>query len=163
MYVTSTLSEAQRNAAVALFEQGFGYRAAASRLAVSRWPVRRLYRRWVIHGRGALVVRPMRQSYSFEFKLEVVRRAVAREASAAALAKEHGLSSGKLVETWVRAFREGGEDALCPKAKGRPAKDSTTSPPEPSELQRLRRENERLRAEVAYLGKVRALREQGRR
>jgi hypothetical protein len=32
-----------------------------------------------------------------------------------------------------------------------------------SELERLRRENERLRAEVAFLGKVQALRDEERR
>lgn len=56
-----------------------------------------------------------------------------------------------------------GEDGLRPKPKGRPRKPDSPPTGELPELERLRRENERLRAEVAYLGKLRALREQGRR
>jgi transposase len=74
--------------------------------------------------------------------------------------REHGLSSSKLVENWVRAYRREGEEALRPKPKGRPAKAVDTSGP--SELERLRQENLRLSAKVAYLEKLRALREQGR-
>ena len=51
---------------------------------------------------------------------------------------------------------------MRPKPKGRPGK-ARFPPVELSELERLRRENERLRAEVAYLGKLRALRAQERR
>ncbi|WP_433613675.1 helix-turn-helix domain-containing protein [Prescottella agglutinans] len=103
-----------------------------------------------------------RQSYSFEFKLEVVRRAVAGEAKLD-LAREYGLSSPKLIETWVRQYRNEGEDGLRPKRLGRPPKPAEAEAGEVSELERLRRENEVLRAQVAYLGKLRALRAQQRR
>jgi transposase-like protein len=163
MHRMSSLSAEQREAAVAFFEEGLADRAAASMLEVSRWPVRMLYRRWRIHGRGALVRRPGSQPYSFEFKLDLVQRFLRGDGSAAALAQEHGLSSPKLLQTWVRAYRNGGVDALRPKPKGRPAKDDDGAPPrEPSEVERLRKENERLKAENAYLKKVRALRAQGR-
>jgi transposase-like protein len=109
-----------------------------------------------------LVTKPTKRSFSFEFKLELVRRVLAGEA-AVALAREFDLSSPKLVETWVRKFRSEGEDGLRPKPRGRPRADRDAEPREESELARLRRENERLRAEVAYLGKLRALRDQGRR
>ena len=104
--------------------------------------------------------KPGRPSFTFEFKLEVVRRYVSGEASALELAREHGLSSPKLVESWARAYRREGEDALRPKQKGRPAAAADTSGP--SELERLRQENLLLSAKVAYLEKLRALREQGR-
>jgi transposase-like protein len=60
------------------------------------------------------------------------------------------LSSPGLIKKWARIYRNDGEDGLRPKSPGRP-----TSPPKAptqpeSELQRLRRENERLRAEVAF-------------
>jgi transposase-like protein len=104
--------------------------------------------------------KPGKPSFTFEFKLEVVRRFVAGEATALELAREHDLSSPTLVERWVRAYRRDGEDALRPKRKGRPAKPVDTSGP--SELERLRAENLQLSARVAYLEKLRALREQGR-
>ncbi|WP_176930045.1 helix-turn-helix domain-containing protein [Lentzea albidocapillata] len=96
--------------------------------------------------------------FSFEFKLEVVRRFVAGEATAIELAREYGLSSPKTVQKWVAAFRREGEDALRPKPKGRPAKPAAPA----DELERLRQENLELSAKVAFLEKLRALREQGR-
>lgn len=161
MRVDSSLSEAQREAAVAWFEKGLADKATANLLGVSNWPVKRLYRRWRIHGQGALVTKPTKQSYSFEFKLALVERFLAGE-TAPDLAGEAGLSSPVLLRTWVRAYRLEGPDSLRPKPKGRPRKPDTP-PVEPSELERLRRENERLRAEVAYLGKLRALRAQEQR
>lgn len=162
MHARSSLSEVQREAAVALFEKGIGGRGAAGLLGVSREPVRRLYQRWKIHGRGALVTKPIKQSYSFEFKLAMVERFLAGE-SAQELAAEAGLSSHLVVKTWARAYRREGADALRPKPQGRPKKPDNPPPAEGSEVERLRRENERLRAEVAYLGKLRALRAQERR
>jgi transposase-like protein len=104
--------------------------------------------------------KPDKRAFTFEFKLEVVRRYVSGEATALELAREHDLSSPKLVENWVRAYRRDGEDALRPKRKGRPATPVDASGT--SELQRLRAENLRLSAKVAYLEKLRALRDQGR-
>ncbi|QRK90055.1 helix-turn-helix domain-containing protein [Saccharopolyspora erythraea] len=113
------MSERQREAAVALFEAGYGAKVVAARLGVSRTAVRRLRHRWVLRGAGALIMKP-KQSFSFEFKLEVVRRFLDGEATTAELAREYALSSPKLVETWVRKYRREGEDALRPKRRGRP-------------------------------------------
>ncbi|MDH6284986.1 transposase [Prescottella agglutinans] len=106
--------------------------------------------------------RPDRRSYSFEFKLEVVRRFLSGETKVA-LAREFDLSSPKLIETWARKYRNEGEDGLRPRQLGRPATPAGAESVEISELDQLRRENERLRAQVAYLGKLRALRAQQRR
>ncbi|SDH02179.1 Transposase, partial [Lentzea fradiae] len=45
--------------------------------------------------------KPDRRSFTFEFKLEVVRRYVSGEATALELAREHDLSSPKLIESWA--------------------------------------------------------------
>jgi len=162
MRPTSALSEDQRVAAVALFEAGVGAHAAASSVGAGRPAVKRLYDRWRVRGTGALVAKPRdRHSYSFELKLEVVRRCLAGEAKVD-LAREFGLSSPKLIETWARKYRTDGEDGLRPKQLGRPPKPDVAVG-EVSELEQLRRENEVLRAQVAYLGKLRALRAQQRR
>ena len=162
MHARSSLSEVQREAAVAWCEKGIADSAAATLLGVSRPPVRVLYRRWKIHGRGALVAKPTKQVYSFKFKLALVERFIAGE-TAPDLAAELGLSSPTLLKTWARACRREGPDALRFKPKGRPKAPGAPQPAEVSELERLRRENERLRAELAYLGKLRALRAQERR
>lgn len=156
MRANSSLTPDQRCKAIALFEQGRADSAVASSLAVSRWPVRRLYQRWRIHGPGALVAQQAKKSYSFEFKVEAVHRLLAGEPKSE-LARELELSSPKLLESWARVYRAQGSEGLRPKRRGRPSKSAL--PGSESELERLRRENELLRAQNAYLGKVRALRE----
>jgi len=156
----SSLSEAQRELAVASFEQGLGYWSVATLMGVSRWPVKRLHQRWQMRGRGALVEQRVKPSYSFEFKLALVERFLAGE-PAGALAVEGGLSSPQLLKTWARTYRREGADGLRPKPRGRPATERVAAG-EMTEVERLRRENERLRAEVAYLGKLQALRAQER-
>jgi transposase-like protein len=108
------------------------------------------------------VTKPTKRSFSFEFKVDIVRRFIEGETKTA-LAREFDLSSPKLVETWARKYRNEGEDGLRPKPKGRPRVNPDGQVLQESEVERLRRENERLRAEVAYLGKLRALRGQERR
>ena len=161
MHPYSSLSDDQRAAAVALFDAGWGPDAVAARLEFGLNAVRRLYDRWRVRGSGALVAKPTKRSFSFEVKLEIVSRFLGGETKAD-LAREYDLSSPKLIETWARKYRNEGEDALRPKTLGRPPGE-TAEPSEASELARLRRENARLQAEVAYLGKLRALMEQQRR
>lgn len=151
-----SLSEPQRRAAVALFAAGYGRRAVARQLGVSANAVRDLHDRWRLHGGDALVTHPRRPAYAFEVKREIVRRFLAGEAKMV-LAQEFALSSPKLIATWARIYRREGEDGLRPRPPGRPRRDPDAPDPALSELERLRQENERLRAEVAYLGKLRAL------
>ena len=150
------LSEEQRQAAVALFETGHGRDAVATRLGVSPHAVRTLQNRWRIWGTEALVTKATKRTFPFEVKRDIVRRFLAGETKIA-LAQEYALSSPQLVGAWVRRYRAEGEDGLRPKPTGRPRRDPDTPARAESELDRLRRENERLRAEVAYLGKLRAL------
>ncbi|MCD5341786.1 helix-turn-helix domain containing protein [Arthrobacter sp. AK04] len=104
------------------------------------------------------MTKPVKRLYSFEFKLNAVQRYMGGE-DRIVLAKELELSSPHLITVWAGQYRAQGEEGLRPKPKGRPRKSFEASvKPEP-ELERLRRENERLRAEVAFLGKVNALRD----
>lgn len=151
----SSLSESQRAAAVAWFERGHGRKYVARRLGVSPGAVRALHDRWRLRGTEALVSWTAKRSYSFEEKQALVQRVLAGETKLA-VAQAAGLSSPNLLAIWVRAYRCQGEDGLRPKPPGRP-RASRRDEPALSELEQLRRENERLRAEVAYLGKVRAL------
>lgn len=161
MFGRSPLSEDQREAAVAWFEKGIADAATARVMGVAQSPVRELYLRWRIHGRGALVARRTKQVYPFELKLALVERFIAGE-KAQELAAEAGLSSSGLLKNWAAAYRRDGADALRSKPRSGPGAPGSPPAAEP-ELERLRRENELLRAEVAYLGKLRALRAQERR
>lgn len=151
-----SLTDHQREAAVACFAKGYGVGHTAQQIRGSSKAVGHLYDRWSLWGEAALVPKPTKRTFSFDEKHTIVRRFLAGE-SASALAREYLLSSPKLIERWVRTYRAEGEDGLRPRPKGRPKRDPDAPVREETELERLRRENERLRAEVAYLGKLRAL------
>jgi transposase-like protein len=108
------------------------------------------------------VTKPTKRLFSFECKLDAVQRYLSG-AGRVALAKELQLSSPQLIDRWARQYRIEGEDGLRPKPRGRQKTTPGTEQKPESELLLLRRENERLRAEVAFLGKVRALRDEERR
>ncbi|WP_328524352.1 helix-turn-helix domain-containing protein [Kribbella sp. NBC_00359] len=135
MRVDSSLSERQRAAAIVLFESEWAWGAVAKRLRVSANAVHRLYDRWRVRGGGALVTKPTKRSFSFEFKLDVVRRFLAGETKLD-LAREFDLSSPKLIETWARKYRYEGEAGLRPKPAGRRPKPAAV-PGEVGELERL--------------------------
>ncbi|MBT2523302.1 helix-turn-helix domain-containing protein [Arthrobacter sp. ISL-28] len=107
------------------------------------------------------MTKPTKRLFSFEFKLDAVQRYLSGE-NKVALSKELQLSSPKLIEKWARQYRDEGDAGLRAKPKGRPKASPEAAAKPESELQRLRRENERLRAEVAFLGKVQALRDEER-
>jgi transposase-like protein len=102
------------------------------------------------------MARPFKQSYPFEVKLEIVELFVSGQRSVNELASDYDLSSPQLVRNWVRLYRAQGQDGLRPKRTGRPP--GSAQRPETTELERLREQNLRLQAEVAYLKKLRALR-----
>ena len=108
------------------------------------------------------MAKPTRRSYSFEFKLALVERFIAGETPRISR-RRLACPRPSLLEKWARPYRREGEDGLRPKPKGRPRKPDAPPPAELPELERLRRENERLRAEVAFLGKLQALRDEERR
>ena len=109
MDARSSLSQDQRVAAVALFEEGSDRDAFATQLGVSRDPVNALYDRWRVRGTGALVTKPDKETYAFEVKLDVVQRFLAGDPKVE-LAQEFGLSSPQLIGSWVRKYRDEGDD-----------------------------------------------------
>ncbi|WP_284979894.1 hypothetical protein [Arthrobacter sp. fls2-241-R2A-200] len=106
------------------------------------------------------MARPTKQSQSFDIKLGFVQRFVAGE-TPADLAAEADISI-EVLQSWVGAYRRAGTAALgnADALRDSPWKFEVPSPALLSELERLRRENEQLRAEVEYLGQLRALRTQ---
>lgn len=160
MYFKGALSHSDAVSAVELFEQGLSAKSVARALDLASTSVQMLYQRWQVRGTGALVTRERKQ-YDLETKLLIVRRHL-QGVSGRVLAQEYDLPSPGTVTNWAKIYRRDGEDGLRPKKRGRRPLARENPVPE-SEVEQLRRENERLRAEVAYLGKLRALRSQQRR
>ena len=73
----------------------------------------------------------------------------------------YGIASLSPLETWCRAYREGGAEALRPKPKGRP-KGSSSPPRAMTREQKLERRIQKLEAENAYLKKSIALKAEKR-
>lgn len=105
--------------------------------------------------------------YSARFKLSVLKRMWQKELSYRQVVTLFELRGGaSVVARWERQYHEGGIKALEPKARGRPKQMTAPSqlpppaaqqPEDKRTLDDLRKENEYLRAEVAYLKKLDAL------
>ena len=143
-----------------------GLRELAARHGVGRTTLRSWALRYRELGTEGLA-RKKPSDYSAQFKLSVLRRvhdeALSRQQAAAMFNLRGG---GAVVTKWQRQYDEGGLQALESKPKGRPRKmpKPEDRPPPPCDdartLKELREENEALRAEVAYLKKLRALRQE---
>lgn len=94
------------------------------------------------------------QRYSFETKMEVVIRYLDGD-DPDWLAQEYGIKSEKLIHTWVKKWQTSGDVGLDPRMRGSINTDANTE----TELERLRRENYRLRMERDVLRALKALRE----
>ena len=92
------------------------------------------------------------QRYSFNTKMEVVIRYLDGDAPDW-LAQEYGIKSEKLIHKWAQKWQTSGDAGLDPRMR-RP-----TSTNAETELERLRRENYRLRMERDVLRALKALRE----
>jgi len=91
------------------------------------------------------------QRYSFNTKMEVVIRYLDGD-DPDWLAQEYGIKSEKLIHKWARKWQTGGDEGLDPRMR-RSINNTET------ELERLRRENYRLRMERDVLRALKALRE----
>lgn len=153
----SRLTAEQRAFVVGLFEQGYGFKAVASQHGLPFQPVRSLHTRWWLVGQSVLVTKTTHRQFEPALKQEIVERFLAGE-PLSELAREYDLSSTKLLGKWVAIYRAKGPEGFHNPRRGRPRQVDES---EMDETQRLRRENERLRAQVAFLGKVQALRAPG--
>lgn len=126
-----------------------------------------MVRRWVsvyrLHGKKAL--RKKSTHYSAQFKLSVLQHMWRNKLSFNQTAAVFDIRSWANVGIWERQYHGGGLDALAPRPRGRVKKMPQSPPSKPVELtpddqrtrEQLLKENEYLRAELAYLKKLDAL------
>lgn len=137
-----------------------------AKLLARQWSVpEEKIRTWVNHFRshGIDGLRPKRSSYSEQFKLQVLSHQDREQLSSRQVAAIYDIRNPNQIVVWRRRLDEGGVQALTSKKQGRRRMKPERHRPSPSDLlitdsvQALRDENERLRAEVAYLKKLQAL------
>ncbi len=137
-----------------------------AKLLARQWSVpEEKIRTWVSHYQlhGIDGLRPKRSAYSAQFKLQVLSHQDRKQLSSRQVAAVYDIRNPNQVVVWRRNLDEGGVEALGNRRQQRTNMMPERRSPEPpstvitESAQALREENERLRAEVAYLKKLQAL------
>lgn len=151
--------ELVRKRAAELFKLGYGTRATATALSIPSGTVRKWHRTFSAVGlEGLLSMGAKPEKYTWEQKCAAARAVIDEGATKAEAMARFGIASQSPLEKWCRLYRDGGDEALRPKPKGRPG-GSASKPRAP--LTRERELEERVRkleVENAYLKKLAALR-----
>ena len=96
--------------------------------------------------------------YDWETKVAAARDHVEGGMTKTEVMAMHGIASITPLERWCREYRAGGPEALRPKPRDRPKGARSKPKPEPTREQELAEQVAYLKAKVAYLEKLRALR-----
>lgn len=126
-------------------------------------------RNWVMiykeYGATGLSRKKIYETYSVQFKLDVLSFMKRTGASLTETALHFGLTNPPMIISWNKKFLEGGTEALD-KPRGRPVMPGKSKNPKKSKQpatqnemtreQLLEQENELLRLEIAYLKKLEA-------
>lgn len=141
-----------------------GYKLLAGKFGIAESMVRRWVAAYRYHGNAGFIRH--RGAYTLEFKLEVLHRGVAENLSCRELAAIYNIGNPHSITMWQQQKARG---ELCSLKNMRPSgknvsmpvkKKTSSQSSEPrrcEESDQLLRENEQLRAEVAYLKKFNAL------
>ena len=147
-----------------LSNQG-GQKATACYFNIDHSTVRKWVATYEIHGKQGLLKQVSRSTYSVEFKQEVVLCMINKGLSSREIVKRFRLKERNLAVQWLRQYQACGIEGLKPKPKGRPKHMSkpklSTSKQDKTDHDKthneLLEELTYLRAEVAYLKKLQAL------
>jgi len=143
---------------------GISYRGLAQEYGLGYSMLKRWVSHYLQHGVSGL--RKKHSPYSTRFKLEVLERIQRDNLSKTQAQAMFDIRDPGAVSRWERQYHEGGLPALSLRPRGRPPKMPNSLPPEPAPpesepdtrtREQLLKENEYLRAEVAYLKKLDAL------
>ena len=98
--------------------------------------------------------------YVGETKVAAARDHVENGMTKTEVMAKYAIASIAPLERWCREYRAGGPEVLGPKPKGRPKGAKSKPRPKPTREQELAEQVAYLKAKVAYLEKLRALRAQ---
>ncbi|WP_413228210.1 IS3 family transposase [Acinetobacter baretiae] len=135
-----------------------GYITVSQHFSVRHSLVEKWVEKYQKHGLDGLAVQSSKTAFSIEFKINAVQM-ILEGMSFQEARRQLNLSDPSLLSRWFQQYQEHGIDGLKPKLKGRPkymlnpSKENQDKTPN-----ELLEELEYLRAENAYLKKLRALR-----
>ena len=147
-----------RRGALELIKSGAGKDTLARRLAIPVHTARNWIRLYRSNGEEAVMGGGGSRRYDWETKVAASRDHVENGLTKTEAMARHGIASIASLERWCRDYRSGGPEALRPKPKGRPKGARSKPKPEPTREQELAEQVAYLKAKVAYLEKLRALR-----
>jgi len=133
--------------ACALARDGLGRNRLAAQLGSSVDAARDFLTRWRLYGDDGAMTSGAKKSFTQQQKIDAVEMFLAGSTQAE-VAEAFGISSRSVLKAWVRIYREQGPEGLAPKKRGR---KPGSIPHVRSTEEKLQAENQRLRAEVAYL------------
>ena len=145
---------------IAYYRQGHTGAATAKKFNVNPQFVHKWVKQYQSGGIDAIKPKISKAYYSREFKHEVITTMLSQGLSQSEVALKFNISSPALISHWHKAYRQEGMSGLTSKRQGRTAMSKpyiTDKPDDEKTLAELKRENEYLRAEVAYLKKLDAL------
>lgn len=148
-----------RRGALRLVKDGMGYKAVARRLAMPMHTARIWLMKYRSGGEEAFMGAQGNRSYDWETKVAAARDRVEGGLTKTEVMAKYAIASVAALERWCREYRAGGAEALRPRPKGRPKGAKSKPKPGPTREQELAEEVAYLKAKVAYLEKLRALRE----
>ena len=151
----------KKRAVILYLHDGLSFVAVAKKMGASPSDVRMWVACFRAHGVAGLEKK--HSSYTPAFKVQALEQMTDQSLSARAVAAKLNIRNPSAIRLWRRAYDEGGIEALMPKPRGRAVTMKQKPPAEPIDprdtptVEQLLKENEYLRAEVAYLKKLDAL------
>lgn len=110
-----------RQEAARLFAIGHGRTVVAASLGLSEYLIRQWEYTYRALGKEALLV-TTHKKYDFSLKLAAVKDFLENGLTKPEIMEKYGIASMNPLVQWIRAYRDGGEEALHAKPKGRPRK-----------------------------------------
>ena len=145
---------------IAYYGEGHSGLATSEQFKVDSKLVQKWVKQYQSGGIDAIKPKTSKAKYSSEFKHHVITTMLTQGLSQSEVALMFDISSPALISHWHKAYRLEGISGLISKPKGRTVMSNpfiTDKPDDEKSLAELKRENEYLRAEVAYLKKLDAL------
>ena len=129
--------------------------SASKHFGISYTPLSRWIARYKEFGEAGLRIR--QYTYSGDFKLSAIRHMHENHLSLTETTAKFGIYNESTLSKWERIYYEEGESGLYRDNRGKMRTKPNKQELQPQEENDLRVENQRLRAEVAYLKKIEGL------
>ena len=141
---------------IAYYQQGHTKGATGKKFGVNPQFVRKWIEQYQHGGIDAIKPKTSKTRYNSEFKIKVIEAMLTEELNQSETALKFHISSPALISHWHNAYRLHGMSGLTPKYKGSNTVTSpiTDKPDDEKTPAELKRENEYLSAENAYLKKL---------